>query len=411
MKKIITLFMIIIIVEMKLFSFTWPVPLSSTPFESPYGPRDKYDTPGLQYDFHNGMDIEAPMYTDVKAAHTGYVSYVDNNPAGNEGRMVSLINTSTPATFDYKTCYMHLNSIDVALTNPLTPVTEGITKIGESGNSGTGSPPPHLHFEYRVYPGYMNVDDKHPLQVMPYNDYSDCSVVMVTNHPRDFSYKITVNDTELDIDYFELQLRWTHLPTGWGTIQDYVIDYSEEINIPTSSNNMLIVSNPPALNNDWRMQVDPVSFSPGTDQEITFSFTPDEPDIYVHHLELWVYNAADDQNYETWFYTWDFGPVNSDNHCIQHNQMFLLPNHPNPFNPSTTISYNLGEYLQNPQIEIYNIKGQKVKSYQLEEKAGVSSIIWNGKDENDKSVSSGVYFYRLVNEGKTIQNKKMLLMK
>ncbi|NQV17726.1 MAG: T9SS type A sorting domain-containing protein [Armatimonadetes bacterium] len=89
----------------------------------------------------------------------------------------------------------------------------------------------------------------------------------------------------------------------------------------------------------------------------------------------------------------------------------FLRNHPNPFNPSTTISYSLAENIQNPQIEIYNIKGQKVKSYKLEEKTGVSSIVWSGKDENDKSVSSGVYFYRLVNEGKTVHTRKMLLMK
>lgn len=89
----------------------------------------------------------------------------------------------------------------------------------------------------------------------------------------------------------------------------------------------------------------------------------------------------------------------------------LLANHPNPFNPSTTISYSLMENTQNPQIEIYNVKGQKVKGYQLEEKPGESSIVWNGKDTNDKPVSSGVYFYRLVNEGKIMQTRKMLLMK
>ena len=90
---------------------------------------------------------------------------------------------------------------------------------------------------------------------------------------------------------------------------------------------------------------------------------------------------------------------------------FKIYNYPNPFNPSTTISYNLAENISDPEIEIYNIKGQKVKSFQLEDKAGESSIVWNGKDENDKSVSSGVYFYRLVNEGKTVQSRKMLLMK
>ncbi len=88
-----------------------------------------------------------------------------------------------------------------------------------------------------------------------------------------------------------------------------------------------------------------------------------------------------------------------------------ISNYPNPFNPTTVISYSLGENIQNPKIEIYNVKGQKVKSFQLEDKAGENSIVWNGKDTNDKPVSSGVYFYRLINEGKTVQSRKMLLMK
>ncbi|NQV17724.1 MAG: T9SS type A sorting domain-containing protein [Armatimonadetes bacterium] len=89
-------------------------------------------------------------------------------------------------------------------------------------------------------------------------------------------------------------------------------------------------------------------------------------------------------------------------------RIIKLTNYPNPFNPITTISYSLAANIKNPQIEIYNLKGQKVYSFQLEEKAGESSIVWNGTDENDKSVSSGVYFYQLVNEGKSVQSRKML---
>lgn len=89
----------------------------------------------------------------------------------------------------------------------------------------------------------------------------------------------------------------------------------------------------------------------------------------------------------------------------------LSPNHPNPFNPNTTISYNLPENIQNTKIEIYNVKGQKVRSYELEEKVGENDIIWNGKDKNDRSVSSGVYFYRLSNAGKTVHTRKMLMIK
>ena len=89
----------------------------------------------------------------------------------------------------------------------------------------------------------------------------------------------------------------------------------------------------------------------------------------------------------------------------------LSSNYPNPFNPSTTISYSLSDNIQNPQIEIYNVRGQKVRSFELENTIGENSIIWNGKDSNNKSVSSGVYFYNLINDGKTVQSRKMLMIK
>ncbi|MBC8415017.1 MAG: T9SS type A sorting domain-containing protein [Candidatus Cloacimonetes bacterium] len=86
-----------------------------------------------------------------------------------------------------------------------------------------------------------------------------------------------------------------------------------------------------------------------------------------------------------------------------------IANYPNPFNPSTTIKFNLIE-SGNVKLEIYNIKGQKVKTlldcYMI---PGRSELIWNGKDDNGKQVGSGVYFYQLVTEKKTITKKMILL--
>jgi hypothetical protein len=89
---------------------------------------------------------------------------------------------------------------------------------------------------------------------------------------------------------------------------------------------------------------------------------------------------------------------------------FTLSNYPNPFNPETKIVFNLPEE-GNVKIEIYNIKGQKVKTLlDCYMSPGRSELIWNGKDDNGKRVSSGVYFYQLVTEKKTI-TKKMILIK
>ena len=87
-----------------------------------------------------------------------------------------------------------------------------------------------------------------------------------------------------------------------------------------------------------------------------------------------------------------------------------LQNYPNPFNPSTIISFSLpSENTENAKLEIYNLKGQKVKQYSIFNNQ--ASITWNGMDENKQTVSSGLYFYRITIDGKTVANKKMLLLK
>jgi hypothetical protein len=102
-------------------------------------------------------------------------------------------------------------------------------------------------------------------------------------------------------------------------------------------------------------------------------------------------------------------PVNDDV-IIQPTLCKLYQNYPNPFNPETTISYQLPE---NGKVEltIYNLKGQKVKQLVSDQlSAGQHSVVWNGKDDNGKPVSSGIYFYKL-KSGNFEKTKKMILMK
>ncbi len=91
----------------------------------------------------------------------------------------------------------------------------------------------------------------------------------------------------------------------------------------------------------------------------------------------------------------------------------LYGNYPNPFNPETAITFNLtAEDAKGAEIEIFNIKGQKIKTFPINtfSLTPINSIIWDGKDERGKAVSSGIYLYRLETE-KISSTKKMLLMK
>jgi hypothetical protein len=94
----------------------------------------------------------------------------------------------------------------------------------------------------------------------------------------------------------------------------------------------------------------------------------------------------------------------------------LSQNYPNPFNPTTTIPFTVygSKFIVHRPIHttlnIYNIRGQLVKTLVDEEKLpGDYSVIWNGQDNDDKAVSSGIYFYQIRSDNSTITKKMVLL--
>ena len=99
--------------------------------------------------------------------------------------------------------------------------------------------------------------------------------------------------------------------------------------------------------------------------------------------------------------------VNHKNHCIHNFQ--LHPNAPNPFNPSTTLTYTLSE--SSPvRMSIYSIAGKKVREwYDSRQQPGQYTIDWNGMDSSGLSVASGVYFYQLKTDwGHTVQKMTLI---
>jgi len=92
----------------------------------------------------------------------------------------------------------------------------------------------------------------------------------------------------------------------------------------------------------------------------------------------------------------------------------LLTTYPNPFSTSTTISFNSKKPInKNPKIEIYNIKGQKVRSLTLTqdeilENANLSySVSWDGKNKNNKEVAPGIYFCKIKTAENTFVSKML----
>jgi hypothetical protein len=114
----------------------------------------------------------------------------------------------------------------------------------------------------------------------------------------------------------------------------------------------------------------------------------------------------------------DYKPGTTSNRNADNNftpaQFRLNQNHPNPFNPSTTISYILPNRT-NVELKIFNVLGQHIKTLVNEEQnRGQKKVIWNGLNDNNQNVSAGVYFIYLKAENKgeeSIQFKKCILLK
>jgi hypothetical protein len=98
----------------------------------------------------------------------------------------------------------------------------------------------------------------------------------------------------------------------------------------------------------------------------------------------------------------------------------FLTNYPNPFNPETTISFSVTQTSSFVNLTIYNIRGQNVKDLSpslchpelVEGREETKySVTWDGTDDNNNPVSSGIYMYQLKVDGKAIATKKCILLK
>jgi tetratricopeptide (TPR) repeat protein len=113
------------------------------------------------------------------------------------------------------------------------------------------------------------------------------------------------------------------------------------------------------------------------------------------------------------------GSDHQDEMMIPAAEVINCVNYPNPFNPSTSISFQVsgtgGKFVE---LEIFNLKGQKIRSIDCKtEPVEVSEnqtkylITWDGNDDNNSPVTSGVYFYQVLVAGRKKAVKKCLLLK
>jgi hypothetical protein len=131
-------------------------------------------------------------------------------------------------------------------------------------------------------------------------------------------------------------------------------------------------------------------------QEHTLTFIPATGDNYW--IRFANISAATDPYVDDITVTQTFGKINNDfsgTDTEMLSDFSLLGNFPNPFNPSTTISYAL-PFQSQVELKIYDIMGAEVRSFNLpSQSAGYQSIFWDGRNNHGEAVSSGIYLYRL----------------
>lgn len=141
----------------------------------------------------------------------------------------------------------------------------------------------------------------------------------------------------------------------------------------------------------------------------SYTSNGERPKCYDMYYQNWVglaFWTGPDQMLKV------MGSVNTPvNDATVANKSFLLNNnYPNPFNPSTTISFSL-KNSSSVKLEVFNSKGQLVNT--LCDHAlttGNYNYTWNGTDNSGRKVTSGVYFYRLKADNQSTM-KKMLMLK
>jgi immune inhibitor A len=144
------------------------------------------------------------------------------------------------------------------------------------------------------------------------------------------------------------------------------------------------------------------------------SLFPERLTIFTLHVEgnttSGTYSL--DFNEEVWAGNTDVSDLDEEHTSIP-KSIELFQNYPNPFNPTTSIQFTVkgGSSPLHITLKIYNLCGQLVKTLLDEDKPGGNyTLLWDGRDEGGKAVSSGIYFYKLT-AGSSSEIKRMVLLK
>jgi len=165
--------------------------------------------------------------------------------------------------------------------------------------------------------------------------------------------------------------------------------------------------------NLWRKRsYDTVNWEP--EEQITSDNTNNtQPHFFVEDGQIylvWAHAVSYPNDHDVYFETTEYYTD------IQEQESSVIPSDisldvfPNPFNPITQITFSIPKQ-EHVNLKIYNVQGHLIKNLiDAEKEAGYYTIMWDGKNDDGRSVSSGVYLYK-VEAGRYNSTKQMILLK
>jgi hypothetical protein len=250
----------------------------------------------------------------------------------------------------------------------------------------------------------------------------DSQIVLVTfvpNQPTDYSSDLFIVNNDPETDTLVVLL------TGVGFILapeisvdpiylafDTTAAGSSNLKLLTiynTGNATLTISNISSTESVFSTNLTSYDIQPGNSQMVQVAFTPTETIIYTSNLFV----ISNDFEMDTLIV-----PVSGIGIMLARieldaqlpHTLVLYPNYPNPFNPVTTLRYDLPEQTH-VNITVYDMLGRQVKTLiNHTQDAGYKSVIWNATNDYGKPVSAGIYLYQ-IQAGDYISTKKMVLLK
>lgn len=138
---------------------------------------------------------------------------------------------------------------------------------------------------------------------------------------------------------------------------------------------------------------------------------PPEDTTTIHFDQIWLNETPPDVITDGLFTVSPGSAVGDEDELSgRPSKLTLFQNYPNPFNPITVIQYALPHECE-VDVSVYNILGQKVRTLvKRKEKAGYWQVVWDGRTDEGRELTSGIYFYR-IKAGELTETKKMVIIK